>query len=91
MSRLEGVKSAVGKCCSVVGCGASKPDDLDDSNVDAVIARNLWKNHRILPPTSPFKNRWDIFMVRAATMRAARRPMQTESPRAPKKRGRRER
>lgn len=35
----------------------------DDSNVDAVIARNLWKNHRILPPSSPFKARWDMVMM----------------------------
>ena len=31
--------------------------------LDAVIARNLWKNHRILPPTSKFKANWDLFMM----------------------------
>ncbi len=51
------------KCCK------SKTDDVDDSNVDAVIARNLWKNHRILPPTSKNKNNWDLFMVCAAACR----------------------
>jgi len=62
-SKLDAVKSVCGKICSVISCGYGKQDDLDDSNVDAVIARNLWKNHKILPPTSPFKNRWDIFMM----------------------------
>jgi CRP-like cAMP-binding protein len=47
------------QCCS----SDRGNNDLDDSNVDAVIARNLWKNHRILPPTSPFKSRWDLFMM----------------------------
>ena len=40
-----------------------KDEDADDSNVDAVIARNLWKNHRILPPTSKFKSNWDLMMM----------------------------
>mmetsp|Transcript_5676 Transcript_5676/g.15074 ORF Transcript_5676/g.15074 Transcript_5676/m.15074 type:complete len:595 (-) Transcript_5676:173-1957(-) len=42
---------------------SSSANDLDDSNVDAVIARNLWKNHRILPPTSKFKSNWDLMMM----------------------------
>ena len=44
-------------------CGSNTNTDVDDSNVDAVIARNLWKNHRILPPTSRFKQNWDLFMM----------------------------
>lgn len=46
-------------CC----CSSSDANDLDDSNVDAVIARNLWKNHKILPPTSKFKANWELFML----------------------------
>lgn len=46
-------------------CDAEDDNDVDDSNVDAVIARNLWKNHRILPPTSKFKQNWDLMMVRS--------------------------
>jgi len=42
---------------------SSSTSELDDSNVDAVIARNLWKNHRILPPTSRFKSNWDLMMM----------------------------
>lgn len=35
----------------------------------AVIFRNLWKNHRLLPPHSPTKAYWD--MVRRITLNAA--------------------
>ena len=55
------VKEAFAKLCSC--CGGGKKSELDDSNVDVVIARNLWKNHRILPPTSSFKQRWDLVMM----------------------------
>ncbi|KAL1507626.1 hypothetical protein AB1Y20_007245 [Prymnesium parvum] len=41
----------------------SSPDSLDDTNVEAVIARNLWKNHRLLPPLSRFKQNWDMVMI----------------------------
>ena len=51
-------------CCAN---DSSSKGDVDDSNVDAVIARNLWKNHRILPPSSKFKQNWDLVMVRART------------------------
>ena len=37
--------------------------DLDDDNADAVISRNLWKNHRLLPPVSAFRNHWDLIMI----------------------------
>ena len=47
-----------GMCCTTQNQG-----EVDDSNVDAVIARDLWKNHRILPPTSKFKSNWDLVMV----------------------------
>ena len=47
----------------VLCCGGDTSNDLDDSNVDAVIARNLWKNHKILPPTSKFKANWDLVML----------------------------
>jgi len=30
---------------------------------DAEIARNLWKNYRILPPTSPWRERWNQLML----------------------------
>ena len=35
----------------------------DESDVDAVIARNLWKHHRLLPPQSTFKHYWDLIMI----------------------------
>ena len=41
----------------------SELDEEDDKNVDAVIARNLWKNHKLFPPTSIFKHRWDLLML----------------------------
>uniref|UniRef100_A0A7S2J4H1 Ion transport domain-containing protein n=1 Tax=Haptolina brevifila TaxID=156173 RepID=A0A7S2J4H1_9EUKA len=44
-------------------CEQGEKAELDDSNVDAVIARNLWKNHRILPPTSKNKQHWDLMMM----------------------------
>ena len=34
---------------------ASMGDDDDDVDVELAIAKNLWKNHRLLPPTSKFK------------------------------------
>ena len=56
-------------------CSTDRNDDVDDSNVDAVIARNLWKNHRILPPTSKFKQNWDLVMVPSPHChRSAQRP-----------------
>ena len=56
---MAGIVSKVFAFC----CSNKRNNDVDDSNVDAVIARNLWKNHRILPPTSRFKQNWDLFMV----------------------------
>lgn len=35
----------------------------DDTDVDAEIARNLWKHHRMLPPNSSFKHYWDILIL----------------------------
>ena len=35
----------------------------DDTDVDAEIARNLWKHHRMLPPNSVFKHYWDILIL----------------------------
>ena len=58
---MAGIVSKVFAFC----CSNKRNTDVDDSNVDAVIARNLWKNHRILPPNSRFKQNWDLFMVRA--------------------------
>jgi len=37
-------------------------DDEEDEDIDAIIFRNLWKNYRMLPPTSVAKSRWDIVM-----------------------------
>ena len=36
-------------------------DDVED--LDAQIFKNLWKHHRLLPPTSTFKSRWDLVMI----------------------------
>ena len=58
-----GVRQALSKCSHLSLCKSSA-DTLDDTNVDAVIARNLWKNHRLLPPTSKSKQNWDVVMVR---------------------------
>jgi len=52
-------------------CARDDKVEVDDSNVDAVIARNLWKNHRILPPTSKNKQHWDLIMVRPANRGAS--------------------
>ena len=30
-----------------------------DEDVEAIIFRNLWKHHRLLPPQSRFKTFWD--------------------------------
>ena len=30
-----------------------------DDDVEAIIFANLWKNHRLLPPTSTKKRYWD--------------------------------
>ena len=42
---------------------SKRGNDVDDSNVDAVIARNLWKNHHIIPPNSKNKQNWDLVMM----------------------------
>ena len=42
---------------------ASMGDDDDDVDVELAIAKNLWKNHRLLPPTSKFKEYWDMVML----------------------------
>ena len=34
-----------------------------ERDADAEIARNLWRNFRLLPPTSPLRNRWDWVLV----------------------------
>jgi len=45
------------------GFSSASSSDVDDRDVDAVIARSLWKNHHILPPTSRFKSNWDLMMM----------------------------
>ena len=42
---------------------ASDPSAEETEDVDAVIARNLWKHHRMLPPDSKFKHNWDNMML----------------------------
>ncbi|KAL1515671.1 hypothetical protein AB1Y20_002288 [Prymnesium parvum] len=37
--------------------------DSDDVDVEKQIAKDLWKNHRLFPPTSAFKNNWDSIML----------------------------
>ena len=37
--------------------------DDEDGDVEAQIARNLWKNYKIIPPNSVYKNRWDLFVI----------------------------
>ena len=41
---------------------AARPDAIDDDDVDATILRNIWKQKRLLPPTSLAKERWEAFM-----------------------------
>ena len=38
-------------------------DDEEEIDVDKAIAKMLWKNHRLFPPTSVFKNNWDTVML----------------------------
>jgi len=43
-----------------------KPGAVDDEaevDVEKTIAKMLWKNHRLFPPTSNFKNNWDTLML----------------------------
>ena len=32
---------------------------VDEDDVEAVIFRNLWKHHRLLPPRSKYRSYWD--------------------------------
>ena len=32
---------------------------MDEDDVEAVIFRNLWKHHRLLPPRSKYRSYWD--------------------------------
>jgi len=41
---------------------ARPPSAIDDDDVDATILRNIWKQKRLLPPTSLAKERWEAFM-----------------------------
>ena len=67
-------RQSMGWLSNLPCCASDRRADEDDSNVDAVIARNLWKNHRILPPTSRFKSNWDLMMVRQKQSHPAPRP-----------------
>ena len=40
-----------------------RADDDEELNAEEEIARNLWANHKMLPPRSKFKHKWDRFMV----------------------------
>lgn len=35
----------------------------DEDDVEATIARNLWRHHRLLPPHSAFRHNWDLVMI----------------------------
>jgi len=61
---------------------ASMGDDDDDVDVELAIAKNLWKNHRLLPPTSKFKEYWDMVMLLFGTLCS---PRAAPAPRAPYK------
>ena len=50
---------------------ASDPSAEETEDVDAVIARNLWKHHRMLPPDSKFKHNWDNMMLLADLVKAS--------------------
>ena len=45
----------------------SKPsvtaDEEKEVNRQAEIARNLWRQHKILPPSSPMRNRWNMLLL----------------------------
>ena len=36
---------------------------VDEDDVEAVIFRNLWKHHRLLPPRSKYRSYWDAVRV----------------------------
>ena len=38
-------------------------DEEQEENEQAEIARNLWKNYRIFPPTSPLREQWNKLML----------------------------
>lgn len=61
---------------------ASMGDDDDDVDVELAIAKNLWKNHRLLPPTSKFKEYWDMVMLLFGALCS---PRAAPAPRAPYK------
>lgn len=52
----------MGILSSLRGQGRS-PDEEVDRNVEEEIARNLWANHKMLPPDSPFKKWWNVVVV----------------------------
>jgi len=52
----------MGILASLRGQGRS-PDEELDRNVEEEIARNLWANHKMLPPDSPFKKWWNRIVV----------------------------
>jgi len=47
----------------MVGKDAAAEDDDIDRNVEEEIAKNLWAHHRMLPPESKYKKRWNQFIV----------------------------
>ena len=53
--------------------GAAGQGD-DDDDVEAIIFRNVWKNHRLLPPTSKYKSYWDL--VRSLPRCVRRQPIE---------------
>ena len=58
----------------------SEPTSVHLDDVDAEIARNLWKHHRMLPPGSRFRQKWDYFMMVLVLYNTILTPMQVRPP-----------
>jgi CRP-like cAMP-binding protein len=50
-------------------------DEYDD-DAEAAIAANLWRHHRLLPPNSRFKERWDLMILLFVLYNCVYIPMQ---------------
>lgn len=53
----------MGKILSSLRGQKAGGDEELDRNVEEEIARNLWANHRMLPPESSFKKHWNMLIV----------------------------
>ena len=50
--------------------------DQDDDDAEREIAANLWRHHRLLPPSSRFKERWDLMILLFVLYNCVAIPMQ---------------